>query len=300
MARASGAAPIHGSLHDRLAYLSPAVGRRAFDAAGIAYREESAFQGGDGLSAVRHAGPRRVGHPAHRRFRPRQDRGGATTRSIRTPTSPPISSPPSGRAWRNWSRIRGYGRHARHLRPGADRPHRLPARPPGKATVRAVPPSSATRGNCGRFPITRSSSSSAGAPIRCRVLDWPPAATPDAVSELRRTSPRFRRAMDFALARAAAFAPRRAARGGRDARPRHLVGIVPGTAAFPAAREGADGGRGRAGAARHLVRGAGDVPARPCRPSGAAGGLAGRSDDAPSARCCCMRCGSPASTGFGF
>ncbi len=37
-----------GSLYDRLAYLSPAVGRRAFDAAGIAYREESAFQGGDG------------------------------------------------------------------------------------------------------------------------------------------------------------------------------------------------------------------------------------------------------------
>jgi phosphoenolpyruvate carboxylase len=37
-----------GSLYDRLAYLSPAVGRRAFEAAGIAYREESAFQGGDG------------------------------------------------------------------------------------------------------------------------------------------------------------------------------------------------------------------------------------------------------------
>jgi phosphoenolpyruvate carboxylase len=37
-----------GSLTDRLAYLSPAVGRRAFEAAGIAYREESAFQGGDG------------------------------------------------------------------------------------------------------------------------------------------------------------------------------------------------------------------------------------------------------------
>ena len=37
-----------GSLQDRLAYLSPAVGRRAFNAAGIAYREESAFQGGDG------------------------------------------------------------------------------------------------------------------------------------------------------------------------------------------------------------------------------------------------------------
>jgi phosphoenolpyruvate carboxylase len=37
-----------GSLQDRLAYLSPAAGRRAFDAAGIAYREESAFQGGDG------------------------------------------------------------------------------------------------------------------------------------------------------------------------------------------------------------------------------------------------------------
>lgn len=37
-----------GSLADRLAYLSPAVGRRAFQAAGIAYREESAFQGGDG------------------------------------------------------------------------------------------------------------------------------------------------------------------------------------------------------------------------------------------------------------
>ncbi|HEX3984744.1 MAG TPA: phosphoenolpyruvate carboxylase [Acidisoma sp.] len=37
-----------GSLTDRLAYLSPAVGRRAFEAAGIAFREESAFQGGDG------------------------------------------------------------------------------------------------------------------------------------------------------------------------------------------------------------------------------------------------------------
>ncbi len=37
-----------GSLTDRLAYLSPAVGRRAFQAAGIAFREESAFQGGDG------------------------------------------------------------------------------------------------------------------------------------------------------------------------------------------------------------------------------------------------------------
>lgn len=37
-----------GSLAERLAYLSPAAGRRAFAAAGIAYREESAFQGGDG------------------------------------------------------------------------------------------------------------------------------------------------------------------------------------------------------------------------------------------------------------
>ncbi|OYV40777.1 MAG: phosphoenolpyruvate carboxylase [Rhodospirillales bacterium 20-64-7] len=37
-----------GSLRDRLAYLSPAVGRRAFAEAKIAYREESAFQGGDG------------------------------------------------------------------------------------------------------------------------------------------------------------------------------------------------------------------------------------------------------------
>jgi phosphoenolpyruvate carboxylase len=37
-----------GSLADRFAYLSPAVGRRSFAEAGIAYREESAFQGGDG------------------------------------------------------------------------------------------------------------------------------------------------------------------------------------------------------------------------------------------------------------
>jgi phosphoenolpyruvate carboxylase len=37
-----------GSLLDRFAYLSPAAGRRAFDAAGIGYREEAAFQGGDG------------------------------------------------------------------------------------------------------------------------------------------------------------------------------------------------------------------------------------------------------------
>ncbi|WP_158801710.1 MULTISPECIES: phosphoenolpyruvate carboxylase [unclassified Acidisoma] len=36
------------SMHDRLSYLSPAVGRRAFESAGIAFREESAFQGGDG------------------------------------------------------------------------------------------------------------------------------------------------------------------------------------------------------------------------------------------------------------
>ncbi len=37
-----------GSLADRLAYLSPAASRVAFDRAGIAVREESAFQGGDG------------------------------------------------------------------------------------------------------------------------------------------------------------------------------------------------------------------------------------------------------------
>ena len=37
-----------GSLADRLAYLSPPMARRALAAAGIATREESAFQGGDG------------------------------------------------------------------------------------------------------------------------------------------------------------------------------------------------------------------------------------------------------------
>ena len=37
-----------GSLMDRLRYLSPAVARQAFGKAGVATREESAFQGGDG------------------------------------------------------------------------------------------------------------------------------------------------------------------------------------------------------------------------------------------------------------
>jgi phosphoenolpyruvate carboxylase len=37
-----------GSLMDRLRYLSPAVARQAFARAGVATREESAFQGGDG------------------------------------------------------------------------------------------------------------------------------------------------------------------------------------------------------------------------------------------------------------
>ena len=39
-----------GSLADRLAYLSPAQARASFAAAGIALREESAFQGGDGYA----------------------------------------------------------------------------------------------------------------------------------------------------------------------------------------------------------------------------------------------------------
>jgi phosphoenolpyruvate carboxylase len=38
-----------GSLTDRLRYLSPNVARQAFDTAGVAVREESAFQGGDGF-----------------------------------------------------------------------------------------------------------------------------------------------------------------------------------------------------------------------------------------------------------
>ncbi len=37
-----------GSLTDRLRYLSPSVSRRAFAQAGVALREEAAFQGGDG------------------------------------------------------------------------------------------------------------------------------------------------------------------------------------------------------------------------------------------------------------
>ncbi|HTZ69416.1 MAG TPA: phosphoenolpyruvate carboxylase [Acetobacteraceae bacterium] len=39
-----------GSLQDRLRYLSPAAARRRFADAGIAVREESAFQGGDGFA----------------------------------------------------------------------------------------------------------------------------------------------------------------------------------------------------------------------------------------------------------
>ena len=48
MARASVSGAHPGSLSDRLKYLSPTASRQALNRAGLAVREESAFQGGDG------------------------------------------------------------------------------------------------------------------------------------------------------------------------------------------------------------------------------------------------------------
>ncbi|MBW4022728.1 MAG: phosphoenolpyruvate carboxylase [Proteobacteria bacterium] len=185
-----------GSLHDRLAYLSPAVGRRAFDAAGIAYREESAFQGGDGYMLfgtppLAEAVILRIAEFALDRTEESDD---------------PIYSDPDFAA-DFFATIRSSMEE-------------LVEDPGYAAMLGTFGPALIDR--TGSRPAARQSDSSGGPAIIShprelraipnnailQQLGWcantlqglglAASRNPDAVSELRRTSPRFRRAMDFA------------------------------------------------------------------------------------------------------
>jgi phosphoenolpyruvate carboxylase len=249
-----------GSLQDRLAYLSPAAGRRAFDTAGIAYREESAFQGGDGYllfgtPALASAVILRIAEFALAKTEEGDD---------------PIYQDPDFAA-DFFATIRSSMEE-------------LVEDPGYAAMLGTFGPALIDR--TGSRPAARQSDSSGGPalishPRELRAipnnailqqLGWC-ANTLQGVGTAAH-QPALPARDGFRLPCAAAFASRRAARGRGDAGPRHLAGP---RRAQPHSRpaRGADRSRHRARAAGHLVGGAGHVPARPCRPFGAAGGLAG-------------------------
>lgn len=185
-----------GSLTERLAYLSPAAGRRAFDAAGIAYREESAFQGGDGYLLF---GTPQLANATILRIA--EFALGATAEG-----DDPIYQDPDFAA-DFFATIRSSMEE-------------LVEDPGYAAMLGTFGPALIDR--TGSRPAARQSDTSGGPAIIShprelraipnnailQQLGWcantlqglglAASRNPDAVSELRRTSPRFRRAMDFA------------------------------------------------------------------------------------------------------
>lgn len=185
-----------GSLTDRLAYLSPAVGRRAFANAGIAYREESAFQGGDGYllfgtSALAQATILKIaefalGHINERDDPIYQDADFAADffATIRVSMEGLVDDP-------GYAAILGTFGPALIDRTGSRPAARQSDSSGGPAIIshprelRAIP-NNAILQQLGWCANT------------LQGLGLAASRNPDAVTELRRTSPRFRRAMDFA------------------------------------------------------------------------------------------------------
>ena len=182
-------------------------------------------------------------------------------------------------------------RAARRVRPGADRPHRIAPGGAADRTAWSAPRASAIRANCAPSRTTRSSSSSAGARTRCKGSAPRPRGIRRLFADMRAEQPALPSRDGSGDACAGAFRYRRAARGDRDARSRHLAGSRRRTPRAPGRREALVARGARAGAAGHLGGGAVDVPPHPGRSSGAAR-RPGRMRRAwRRARCCCTRCG---------
>ncbi len=227
------------------------------------------------LSAVRHAATGAGDGRAHRRaqlFIPPPGR--SRIRSMPTRISSRISSPRSDRAWRRWSMTRDTARcSARSARRCSTAPARGRRRGSRRGWRRRR--ASAIRASCGRSPTTRSCSSSAGAPTRCR--GWVPRrrATRRFSTRCATNSRRFRRALDLAT--------HGLAHSDLDVLRAVAATLDPGSWLDRAAQHapaGAAGGAGRGGAspgaAGHLGGGAVDVPPHPVRSPGTPRDLAGR------------------------
>ena len=160
-----------GSLSDRLKYLSPTASRQALNRAGLAVREESAFQGGDGylLFGTPELASATITRIAEQTYHPAA--GPIEDPVYARPISPPIFSPPCAPGWRRWWRTPAMARcSARSGRRCSTAPDRVRRR--ASPTAWRAPRASAIRANCGRFRTMPSCNNSAGAPIRCR--DWAP------------------------------------------------------------------------------------------------------------------------------
>ena len=279
-----------GSLADRLKYLSPTASRQALNRAGLQVREESAFQGGDGyllfgtpelalatITRIARAdlssggrsdrgpglcqsrfrrrllrdGPRRHGGAGRRRrAMPR-----CSAHSDRRCSTSPARVRPRGRrtAWWSAARIR----HPRELRAI-----------PNNAILQQLGWCANTLQGIGaaaaRHPET----------VRRAAAEQPALPSRDGPGD----------------ARAGAFRHRRAARGDRDARSRHLARSRRAHARPAAGREALVAWRARwsgwiSGRRRSRCSAA-------CRPIIWRCARSGRTRRAwPRARCCCMRCG---------
>ncbi len=170
-----------GSLADRLKYLSPTASRQALNRAGLPVREEAAFQGGDGYLLF---GTPELALATVARI------AGQTYHPAAGPIEDPVYAEPDFAA-DFFATIRagmeGLVEDAGYaallgafgpslLDPTGSRP------PPGRPTAWAVLRASPIRASCAPSRTTPSSSSSAGAPTRCRASAPPLPAT-------RRNSP---------------------------------------------------------------------------------------------------------------
>ena len=187
-----------GSLADRLKYLSPTASRQALGRAGLKVREEAAFQGGDGylLFGTPELALATITRIAEQTYHPAAG-----------PIEDPVYADPDFAA-DFFATIRsgmeglvedaGYAALLGAFGPALlDRTGSRPSarQSDGDGRRGPHPPPAA---NCAPSPTTRSCSSSAGAPTRCRASAPRPPAIPETFTELRHNSRRFHRAMDLA------------------------------------------------------------------------------------------------------